>query len=64
MPNLLVDITQQIEIKRKVLEAYSQEMRSPPHSRSIDNVIRLNAVRGNSVGLDYAEAFISIRELR
>ena len=63
-PNVFVDITDYIDIKKQVLEVYSEEMRQPPHSRSIDNALRLNALRGNSVGVDYAEAFISIRILR
>ncbi len=61
VPSVYIDISSQIEIKRKALEAYEEEMRQPPHSRSIDNIIRLNALRGNSVGMDYAEAFVLIR---
>ena len=43
-PNLYEDITNYIEIKKQVLKVYSQEMRPPPHSRCIDNVLRLNAM--------------------
>lgn len=60
-PNVYIDITDYIEIKKQVLEAYSEEIRQPPHSRSIENTIRLNALRGNSVGVDYAEAYQIIR---
>ena len=63
-PNVFVDITDYIDIKKQVLEVYSEEMRQPPHSRSIDNALRLNALRGNSVGVDYAEAFELIRMIR
>jgi N-acetylglucosamine malate deacetylase 1 len=63
-PNVYIDITDYIGIKKQVLEVYSEEMRQPPHSRSIDNAIRLNALRGNSVGVDYAEAFELIRMIR
>ena len=63
-PNVFVDITDYIDIKKQVLEVYSEEMRQPPHSRSIDNALRLNALRGNSVGVDYAEAFELIRMSR
>ena len=42
----------------------TEEMRESPHSRSIDNALRLNALRGNSVGVDYAEAFELIRMSR
>jgi LmbE family N-acetylglucosaminyl deacetylase len=62
-PNVYIDISDQIEDKRKALEIYSEEMPPPPHSRSIDNVIRLNALRGCSVGVDYAEAFILLRKI-
>ena len=63
-PNVFVDITDYIDIKKQVLEVYSEEMRQPPHSRSIDNALRLNALRGNSVGIDYAEAFELVRMTR
>ena len=63
-PNVFIDITDYIDIKKQVLEIYSEEMRQPPHSRSIDNALRLNALRGNSVGVDYAEAFELIRMIR
>ncbi len=63
-PNVFVDITDYIEIKKQVLKVYSEEMRQPPHSRSIDNTIRLNSLRGNSVGVDYAEAFVLLRSLQ
>ena len=63
-PNVFIDITEYIDIKKQVLEIYSEEMRQPPHSRSIDNALRLNALRGNSIGVDYAEAFELIRMIR
>lgn len=63
-PNVYIDITDYIDIKKQVLDIYSEEMRQSPHSRSIDNALRLNALRGNSVGVDYAEAFFLIRAVR
>ncbi len=63
-PNIFIDITDYIDIKKQVLKAYSEEMRQSPHSRSIDNAIRLNALRGNSIGLDYVEAFVIIRIIK
>jgi len=64
LPNVFVDITNYIEIKKKVLEVYSEEMRHLPHSRSIENALRLCELRGNGVGKRYAEAFMSVREIR
>ena len=63
-PNTFIDITEYIDIKKQILKVYSKEMHQPPHSRSIDNVIRLNALRGNAVGVNYAEAFELIRMIR
>ena len=63
-PNVFVDITDFIEVKKQVLEAYSEEMRQPPHSRSIENAIRLNALRGNAVGVAFSEGFQVIRFVR
>jgi hypothetical protein len=39
-------------------------MHQPPHSRSIENVIRFNASIGNTVGVNYAEAFQLERMLK
>jgi LmbE family N-acetylglucosaminyl deacetylase len=63
-PNVFIDITDYIDIKKQVLEVYSEEMHQPPHSRSVDNALRLNALRGNSVGVDYAEAFLALRIIK
>lgn len=63
-PNVFVNISEHIEMKRAILEIYSDEMRKEPHSRSIENAIRLNAVRGNSVGVEFAEAFMLVREIK
>ena len=64
LPSVFVDIADCIEIKREVLQTYSEEMRRSPHSRNIHNALRLNALRGHSVGVDYAEAFMLLRNLK
>lgn len=63
-PNVYVDITDFIDTKKQVLIAYTDEMRAPPHSRSIENAFRLNAYRGNVIGKQYAEAFVLIRLIK
>jgi hypothetical protein len=52
-----------VHIKKDALMAYNDEMRQPPHSRSVDNVLRLSNFRGNSVGCNYAEAFMLLRKI-
>jgi len=39
-------------------------MRKPSHSRSIENVLNLNSLRGHSVGAYFSEAFMLIREIK
>lgn len=64
IPNMFVDISPYINLKKSVLEAYGQEMREQPHSRSIANVLRKSAVNGNLIGCAYAEAFSALRVIR
>lgn len=64
MPNHFVDITDHIEAKKIILQLYGDEMREEPHSRSIENSLRLAALRGNTVGVYFAEAFQVVRVIR
>lgn len=63
IPNYFVDISSTLSIKIRALEAYSMEMRSPPHSRSFLNVNVLAQYRGFSVGIENAEAFLVLRHI-
>jgi len=63
LPNKFVDISDFAESKRALLECYKEELRASPHTRSIANVMRLGQLRGNSVGVEYAEAFQVLRTL-
>lgn len=65
LPNLFVDISAYMEIKMQALEAYTLEMRAPPHSRSAEHMRCLAKHHGySSSGVDAAEAFIVMRILR
>lgn len=63
-PNYFVDISNYIATKLSALAAYGQEMRKSPHSRSIDNLHYLALMRGNTIGVTAAEAFMTIRSVR
>jgi len=63
-PNLYVDITRYFDKKIHALEAYKEEMRLAPHTRSLNHVETLARHRGYSVGTEYAEAFMIYRLLR
>ena len=64
VPTFFVDITAHMTNKRDLLTIYQTEMHSSPHTRSIDAIEALAKVRGNTVGVDFAEAFILIREVK
>lgn len=63
-PNWFVDISEQWDRKRLALEAYASEMRPWPHARSIQALEHLARWRGAQVGVEAAEAFCLLRELR
>jgi len=63
-PNWFVDITAQWERKRQALESYAAEMRPWPHARSIEALEHLARWRGAQVGVEAAEAFCLLRQLR
>lgn len=60
-PNLFVDISKHLKTKIAACECYEAEIRKPPHSRSIENVLTLAKLRGSSVGVEYAESFKLLR---
>jgi LmbE family N-acetylglucosaminyl deacetylase len=62
-PTRFVDVSSMMDIKRRALEAYAEEMRPFPHARSFDALDALARWRGSSVGLTAAEAFAVLREI-
>ncbi len=62
-PNHFVDIGETLAHKLEALECYAQEIRPFPHARSREGVEALARLRGCSVGLEAAEAFLVVREI-
>jgi LmbE family N-acetylglucosaminyl deacetylase len=62
--NHYIDVSNHFLIKINALKAYQSEMRESPHSRSIEHVAYLAYHRGRSVGVNAAEAFMTIRVIR
>ncbi|WP_037353031.1 PIG-L deacetylase family protein [Selenomonas sp. FC4001] len=58
MPQMYVNIDKHLDKKIKALHLYESEMRKYPHSRSYEAVEILSKLRGFSVGIEYAEAFM------
>jgi LmbE family N-acetylglucosaminyl deacetylase len=63
-PNRFVDISDQLERKLSALAAYGSELREFPHPRSLEGVRALARVRGACVGVEAAEAFEVIRQIK
>lgn len=62
-PNLFISIEETWNDKLKAIEAYSSEMRDYPHSRSKEGIKNLAKLRGNQIGVEFAESFEVIRKL-
>ncbi len=63
VPNVFVNITENIRTKVKALELYNYEMNKYPHPRSIKAILSLTEYRGSNMCLPYAEAFQLIRDV-
>ena len=64
VPNHFVDISGHVDAKVAAMQCYSDELRDPPHPRSLE-AIRVRARdRGMSVGLEAAEAFRVLLDIR
>jgi hypothetical protein len=63
VPNVFVDITFFRDEKMKILNLYKNELLEDPHTRSISAVEALQRYRGSQVSVQYAEAFMLIKEI-
>lgn len=63
-PTVFEDVSRTIDKKLDAMSAYKNEVRLNPHPRSLEKIKALAEVRGAESGMNYAEAFMLIRELR
>lgn len=63
LPNLFVDITDQLRRKQEALMRYGSEIRPWPHARSMEAIEHLVRWRGSQVGVEAAEAFCLLRQV-
>jgi len=61
VPNHFVDITATLDAKAEAMALYRSQLRPAPHERSLAALRALAALRGATVGLGAAEAFVTIR---
>lgn len=62
IPNVFSDISKFIDDKLEIIKIYESEVQDPPLPRSLENIRALARFRGASCGVDYAEAFMLVRE--
>lgn len=61
IPNTWCDITKTMETKLKAMTCYETQLRLFPHPRSIEAIEAQAMVRGSTVCVERAEAFIQLR---
>ena len=63
-PTSYLDIAGFLERKCRALECYAGELRPWPHPRSVEGLTHLARLRGGEAGLEAAEAYRLLREIR
>ena len=63
MPNFFVDVKDTIDTKLEALKVYETETKRYPHPRSLEAIKMRANIRGIECGMEFAEAFMLIREL-
>ena len=63
LPTVFVDITPHLNRKLRILSLYRSELHAEPLPRTASAVRALARVRGATVGMRYAEAFVLVREV-
>lgn len=60
-PTFYVNISAVLSFKLDAMTCYKSQLREPPNPRSLKTIEALANLRGSSVGLTYAEAFMTMR---
>jgi LmbE family N-acetylglucosaminyl deacetylase len=61
-PTIFENIDKTLDQKISAMSAYQNEIRSNPHPRSLEKIRALAQVRGAAAGMNFAEAFMLVRE--
>ena len=63
VPNLFSDVTDFWEKKLEIMALYESELQEYPLPRALDSLRALGRVRGATIGAEFAEAFMLVREV-
>ncbi len=61
IPNIWIDISDEIEKKLTAMKCYKSQLYSFPHPRSLEAIMSLAQYRGSTIGARAAEAYMLIR---
>ena len=64
IPNVYVDISEYIDKKKEVLKCYASQLGVFPDLRSIEAIDALARLRGATINVNAAEAFVLVREVQ
>ncbi len=63
VPQVYLDISGQLDAKLDAMRCYASQLRPAPNARSLESIEALARMRGMTVGLPAAEAFMLLREI-
>lgn len=63
IPNAYSDISKYMGEKLEIMKIYKSELLDPPFPRSVENLKALARFRGSTAGVEYAEAFMLLKDL-
>ena len=61
--NVFTDVTDFLEKKLEIMALYESELQPSPLPRALDNLRALARLRGATIGVEFAEAFMLVREV-
>ena len=64
IPNVFVDITEFMEKKVEIMKIFKSEVGEHPFPRSERNLRALATLRGATAGVEYAESFMLLKEIK
>ena len=62
LPTVYVDISDFLDLKKEAMSCFRSQLKDFPHPRSLDGIDALARIRGSTVMVGAAEAFVLVRE--
>lgn len=63
IPSRFVNITKQFEAKQEAMSCFKSQLKAFPNSRSLETIEALAKFRGATIGVERAEAFMTVRTI-